>query len=89
MHAQWERFYKQLYIQALGNALASFRARAKSIHFYDVPVGYVKEELRFCWELEPFNTRDATSILSVFNTTDANSIWLKCSITSRGRFQLT
>ena len=89
MQAQWECFYKQLYIQALGNALrvlASFRARAKGIHFYDVPV---KEELRFRCELEPFNTRDATSILSAFNTTDTNSIWLKCTINSRGNFQLT
>ena len=32
-----------------------FRARAKGITFYDVPVSYVKEELRFRCELEPFN----------------------------------
>ena len=30
--------------------------------FYDVPVGYVKEEVRFHCELEPFNARDANSI---------------------------
>ena len=35
-----------------------FRARAKGIMFYDVPVSYVKEELRFRCELEPFNTRN-------------------------------
>ena len=32
-----------------------FRARSKGIMFYDVPVSYVKEELRFRCELEPFN----------------------------------
>ena len=31
-----------------------FCARAKGIMFYDVPVSYVKEELRFRCELEPF-----------------------------------
>ena len=44
--------------------------------FYDVPVSYVKEELRFHYELEPFNA-------------NANSIHLKCPSTSRGRLQLT
>ena len=39
-----------------------FRARAKGIMFYDVPVSYVKEELRFRCELEPFNVRNANSI---------------------------
>ena len=45
--------------------------------FYDVPVSYVKEELRFRCELEPFNARNA------------NSIRLKCPSTSPGRLQLT
>ena len=54
-----------------------FRARAKGIKFYNVPIGYVKEELRFLCELEPFNVRDAISIR------------LKCPSTSRGRLQLT
>ena len=54
-----------------------FRALAKGITFYDVPVSYVKEELRFRCELEPFNTRNA------------NSIRLKCPSTSRDRLQLT
>ena len=31
--------------------------------FYDVPVSYVKEELRFRCELEPFNARNANSIV--------------------------
>ena len=53
-----------------------FRARAKGIMFYDVPVSYVKEELRFRCELEPFNTRNA------------NSIRLNCPSTSRDRLQL-
>ena len=39
-----------------------FRTRAKGIKFYDVPVDYVKEELRFRCELEPFNARNANSI---------------------------
>ena len=39
-----------------------FRASAKGIMFYDVPVSYVKEELRFRCELEPFNGRNANSI---------------------------
>ena len=30
--------------------------------FYDVPVSYVKEELRFRCELEPFNAGNANSI---------------------------
>ena len=54
-----------------------FRAWAKSIKFYDVPVGYVKEEVKFHCELEPFKARDA------------NSIHLKCPSTSGGRLQLT
>ena len=54
-----------------------FRARAKGIMFYDVPVSYVKEELRFRCELEPFNARNA------------NSIHLNCPSTSRDRLQLT
>ena len=54
-----------------------FRARAKGIIFYDVPVSYVKEELRFRCELEPFNARNA------------NSIHLNCPSTSRDRLQLT
>ena len=32
--------------------------------FYDVPLDYVKEELRFRCELEPFIARNANSILS-------------------------
>ena len=52
-------------------------AWAKGIKFYDVPVGNVKEELRFRCELEPFDGRNA------------NSIHLKCPSTSRGRLQLT
>ena len=32
-----------------------FHARAKGVMFYDVPVSYVKEELRFRCVLEPFN----------------------------------
>ena len=47
--------------------LASFCAQARGIHFYDVPLGDVKEELSFRCELEPFNMRDA------------NSVCLKCS----------
>ena len=39
-----------------------FRAWEKGITFYDVPVSYVKEELRFRCELEPFNARNANSI---------------------------
>ena len=39
--------------------------------FYDVPVGYVQEELKFHCELEPFKARDA------------NSIRLKCPSTWR------
>ena len=54
-----------------------FRAQAKGIMFYDVPISYVKEELRFRCELEPFNTRNA------------NSIRLNCPSTSRDRLQLT
>ena len=54
-----------------------FRARVKGITLCDVPVSYVKEELRFRCELEPFNARNA------------NSIRLKCPSTSRGRVQLT
>ena len=38
-----------------------FRSQAKGIMFYDVPVTYVKEELRFRCELEPFNRRNANS----------------------------
>ena len=45
--------------------------------FYDVPVSYVKEELRFRCELEPFNVRNA------------NSIHLNCPSTSQDRLQLT
>ena len=56
---------------------ASFRARVRGIKFYDVPVGYVKEELRFRCELELFNARDT------------NSICLNCPSISRGRLQLT
>ena len=52
---------------AVSEVLASFRAQARGIRFYDVPLGDVKEELRFRCELEPFNARDA------------NSICLKCS----------
>ena len=54
-----------------------FRARAKGIMFYDVPVSYLKEELRFRCELEPFNAGNA------------NSIHLNCPSTSRDRLQLT
>ena len=45
--------------------------------FYDVPVSYVKEELRFRCELEPFNAGNA------------NSIRMNCPSTSRDRLQLT
>ena len=31
--------------------------------FYDLPLGHVKEELRLCCELEPFNAMDANSII--------------------------
>ena len=44
---------------------------------YDVPVSYVKEELRFRCELEAFNMRNAKSIR------------LNCLSTSRNRLQLT
>ena len=54
-----------------------FRTRVKGILFYDVPVSYVKEELRFHCELEPFNARNA------------NSIRLNFPSTSRDRLQLT
>ena len=54
-----------------------FRALAKGIMFYDVPVSYVKEELRFRCELEAFNVRNASSIR------------LNCPSTSRDRLQLT
>ena len=54
-----------------------FRTREKGITFYDVPVSYVKEELRFHCELEPFNAKNA------------NSFFLKCGSTSRRRLQLT
>ena len=51
--------YKQLYTQTFSVALSEFwllfRARAKGIMFYDVPVSYMKEELRFRCELEPFS----------------------------------
>ena len=60
--------------------LLLFRARAKGITFYDVPISYVKEELRFHCELEPFNVRNANSIclkcpssLSAFAP-----IWISC-----------
>ena len=82
-HARGESFYKQLYTHSHKlSALCSefwllFRALAKGIMFYDVPVSYVKEDLRFRCELEPFNTRNA------------NSICLKCPSTSRDRLQLT
>ena len=52
-HAQWGSFYKQLYTHTHKlSALCSefwllFCARAKGIKFYDVPVAYVKEKLRF------------------------------------------
>ena len=81
---QGESFYKQLYthshkLSALRSAefWLLFRARAKGIMFYDVPVSYVKEELRFRCELEPFNARNA------------NSIFLKCPSTPQDRLQLT
>ena len=37
---------------AVSEVLASFRAQARGIRFYDVPLGDVKEELRFRCELE-------------------------------------
>ena len=83
-HAQGESFYKQLYTHShkLSASRSAefwllFRARAKGIMFYDVPVSYVKEELRFRCELEPFNAGNA------------NSIRLNCPSTSRDRLQLT
>ena len=39
-----------------------FRARVKGITLCDVPVSYVKEELRFRCELEPFNASNANSL---------------------------
>ena len=57
--------------------LASFSCPGEGHNVYDVPVSYVKEELRFRCELEPFNMRNA------------NSIRLKCPSTSPGRLQLT
>ena len=54
--------------------LASFHAMARGIKFYDVPLGDVKEELRFRCELEPFNARDIISIC------------LKCPGTLQGGF---
>ena len=54
--------------------LASFSCPGEG---HNVPVSYVKEELRFRCELEPSNARNA------------NSIHLKCPSTSRGRLQLT
>ena len=83
MHAQGESYYKQLYTYSHKlSVLRSefwllFRARVKGIMFYDVPVSYVKEELKFRCELEPFNTRNA------------NSIRLNCPSTLRDRLQLT
>ena len=84
MHAQGESFYKQLYTHSHKlSVLRSvefwliFRARAKGIMFYDVSVSYVKEELRFRCELEPFNARNA------------NSIRLNCPSTWRDWLQLT
>ena len=85
MHAQGESFHKQLYTHSHSHKLSAlrsefwllFRARVKGIMFYDVPVSYVKEELRFHCELESFSTRNA------------NSISLKCPSTLRDRLQLT
>ena len=77
------RMYKQLYTHTqtfsvtLSEFWLLFRALAKGIMFYDVPISYVKEELRFRCELEPFNARNA------------NNIRLKCPSTSPGRLQLT
>ena len=50
---------------AVSEVLASFRAQARGIRFYDVPLGDVKEELRFRCELEPFNARDANSTICI------------------------
>ena len=68
--------HTQTFSVALSEFWLLFRVPAKGIMFYDVPVSYMKEELRFHYELEPFNA-------------NANSIRLKCPSTSRGRLQLT
>ena len=47
---------------AVSEVLASFRAQARGIRFYDVPLGDMKEELRFRCELEPFKARDANIV---------------------------
>ena len=39
-------------------ALASFSPLARSSIFYNVPLSEIKEGLKFCCELEPFNVRD-------------------------------
>ena len=41
--------------RALSEFWLLFRARVKGVLFYDVPVSYIKEELRFRCVLEPFN----------------------------------
>ena len=69
--------HKQLYTYSHKLSALLFRAPAKGIMFYDVPVSYVEEELRFRCELEPFNARNA------------NSIRLNYPSTSRDRLQLT
>ena len=67
---------KLLQFSDVQGVLASFHAMARGIKFYDVPLGDVKEGLRFRCELEPFNARNVISIC------------LKCPRTSQ-RLQLT
>ena len=64
-------------LSALRPEFCFFSCPGEGQTFYDVPVSYEKEELRFRCELEPFNTKNA------------NSIRLKCPSTSRDRLQLT
>jgi len=42
--------------------LASFRAQARGIKLYDVPLSNVREGLIVYCELEPLNTRDANGV---------------------------
>ena len=50
--------------------LASFSSQARVIMFYDVPLSDIREDLKFCCELEPLNARDKDSVI------------LKCSVTA-------
>ena len=74
----------QTFSVALSEVWLLFRTRTKGIMFYDVPVSYVKEELRFCCELEPFNARNANSIRQApreggfSSLSDFAPIWISC-----------